>query len=326
MMHRSTNQTELAVSLQNIEMTFQSKGKEPFKVLQNLSFQISKGQVFCLLGPNGSGKTTTINLINGLLRPTKGKVNVLGLNPSQSRRKVLSQIALVPQETALYTDLTAYENLSFHGRYYGVSKQTLPNKIEEMLHLVQLKGREHDKVHTFSGGMQRRLALARALLTEPELLLLDEPTLGVDVQSRNAIWEQIRSLTASGKSVLLTTNYMEEAEALGDQILIMDHGVPLVSGTLQELKQQLNQKTLTFRFDNKEIAEKIARQVASNYKVDINENELKIHLSDVKQAMNIVKSISTQEGNTHDLVNGFELKEPNLQDVFLHFTGRALRD
>ncbi|WP_431030362.1 ATP-binding cassette domain-containing protein [Lysinibacillus sp. LZ02] len=325
-MHQSINQTELAVSLQNIEMTFQSKGKKPFKVLQNLSFQIAKGQVFCLLGPNGSGKTTTINLINGLLRPTKGEIGVLGLNPSQNRRKVLSQIALVPQETALYTDLTAYENLMFHGCYYGVSKQALPNKIEEMIQLVQLKGREHDKVSTYSGGMQRRLALARALLTEPELLLLDEPTLGVDVQSRNAIWEQIRGLASSGKSVLLTTNYMEEAEVLGDQILIMDQGVPLISGTLQELKQQLNQKTLTFRFDRKENAEKFALQVVPNYKFDINENELKIHLSDVEQAMNIVRALSSQKGDTHDLVNGFELKEPNLQDVFLHFTGRALRD
>lgn len=325
-MHQSINQTELAVSLQNIEMTFQSKGRKSFKVLQNLSIQISKGQVFCLLGPNGSGKTTTINLINGLLRPTKGKIDVLGLNPSHNRRKVLNQIALVPQETALYTDLTAYENLLFHGRYYGVSKQALKNKIEEMIQLVQLKGREHDRVSTYSGGMQRRLALARALLTEPELLLLDEPTLGVDVQSRNAIWEQIRSLAASGKSVLLTTNYMEEAEALGDQILIMDHGVPLIAGTLQELKQQLHQKTLTIRFDDKGNAEKFALQVVSNYKITIHGNELKINLSDVDQAMQIVKSLASHEGDTHGIVQGFELKEPNLQDVFLHFTGRALRD
>lgn len=261
-------QNIVVIDMQLVDLIFNKNTTKEFKALESLTMQIKKGQIFCLLGPNGSGKTTTINLINGLLEPTHGEVTVLGMNPNKSKKSVLQKISLVPQETALYNDLTARENLLFHAQYYGVERKSISSKIDEVLKIVQLTHRMNDRVGTFSGGMQRRLALARALLTDPEILLLDEPTLGVDVQSRNAIWEQIRKLASEGKTVILTTNYMEEAEELGEQIFIIDRGKHVVSGSLRELRKQVSQ---------------------------------------------------SQNGQLQN-------NEPNLQDVFLYFTGKALRD
>src|SRR5699024_666926 len=159
-----------------------------FYALKDLNLHISEGKVFCLLGPNGSGKTTTINLINGLNQPTDGNIKVLGLDPIKDMKKIRGMISVVPQETALYNDLSARENLMFHAQYYGLPKSKWHESTDTVLELVGLTNRQHDRVGTYSGGMQRRLALARALLTKPEIMLLDEPTLGVDVQSRNSIW------------------------------------------------------------------------------------------------------------------------------------------
>jgi ABC-2 type transport system ATP-binding protein len=203
--------------------------------LDQLAIRVDAGEVVCLLGPNGSGKTTLVNVLTGLLRPLRGEVSVLGLEPTRQRAPLLARLALVPQETAIYPELTARENLSFHAGYYGLPRASIAGRVAQALELVQLSARADDRAGAFSGGMQRRLALARALMMRPDLLLLDEPTLGVDVQSREAIWTRIRETADAGHAVLLTTNYMEEAQRLGDRIVIIDHGRNIAGGTLAEL-------------------------------------------------------------------------------------------
>jgi ABC-2 type transport system ATP-binding protein len=302
------------------------KGPEPFVALSDLSLTVPKGKVFCLLGPNGSGKTTTINLISGLLTPSQGEVRVFGHVPAKERNEVLSRIAVVPQETALYESLTARENLRFHGRYYGVPADELPKRIEYVLGLVGLVDRSNDRAGTYSGGMQRRLTLARALLTRPQALLLDEPTLGVDVQSRRALWDCVRDLADSGVSILLTTNYMEEAEALADYITILDHGKKIVEGTTVELKSQLAAQSLMLRFRTTAAAQ-YAGEVISRVSrsVKLTAMVVEVGLSDAKDALQVINDVRS-ESLLREELESFEVAEPNLQDVFLQFTGRALRD
>ncbi len=315
-------QEEFVVEINKADLIFNKNNKKEFKALEALDMKIKSGQIFCLLGPNGSGKTTTINLINGLLEPTRGDITVLGMNPSKSRKTVLQKISLVPQETALYNDLTARENLLFHARYYGVNRKFISKRIDNVLGIVQLENRQNDRVGTFSGGMQRRLALARALLTEPEILLLDEPTLGVDVQSRNAIWEQIRTLASVGKTVILTTNYMEEAEELGEQVLIIDKGKPVASGSPNELKRHIGQKQMIIHFTETKYAKQVYDEIAEDYEVTCTRNQLNVNTN----ALNIQFQLLEQLSKYEEYMNHIEYSEPNLQDVFLHFTGKALRD
>ncbi|WDH78173.1 ABC transporter ATP-binding protein [Microbacterium esteraromaticum] len=224
-----------AIDLVGVDVEFKRRRRAPFHALSDLTLRAERGQVTCLLGPNGSGKTTLINVLTGLLTPTVGEVKVLGLIPRQNRRELLSRVAVVPQETALYPELTARENLTFHAGYYGVPRDQQRRRVAEALDLVQLQQRADDRAGTFSGGMQRRLALGKALMMAPDLLVLDEPTLGVDVQSREAIWARIRETAAEGRGVLLTTNYMEEAQRLGDRVIIIDRGRNVAAGTIDEL-------------------------------------------------------------------------------------------
>ena len=224
-----------AVELSRVTVRFRRRKAEPVEAVSGLDLTAESGEVTCLLGPNGSGKTTVVNLLTGLLAATSGHVRVLGLDPRRRRAELLRRIALVPQETSIYPELTARENLAFHAAYYGMPSSQQAARVAEALDLVQLTSRSGDRAGTFSGGMQRRLALARALMMAPDLLMLDEPTLGVDVQSREAIWERIRQCAAEGRAVLLTTNYMEEAQHLGDRIVIIDRGSNVATGTLAEL-------------------------------------------------------------------------------------------
>jgi ABC-2 type transport system ATP-binding protein len=311
------------ITLDQVEMSYLQKNKEKrFYALKNLTFEVHKGEVFCLLGPNGSGKTTTINLVNGLTRPTKGEIRVFDMDPAVKIRNVRQKLSVVPQETALYNDLTAQENLLFHAQYYGVDKSKWSTQIETMLDLVGLSERRYDRVATFSGGMQRRLALARALITSPELILLDEPTLGVDVQSRNSIWNQIRKLASEGKTVFLTTNYMEEADSLADRIIIIDRGEIIVSGTPKELKEQVSDNLLDLYFTNALDAENAASRLGEEIAIVLENNKLSIKVSNKKKALLILQSLKADSSG----IDSFEWKEPTLNDVFLHYTGKQLRN
>src|SRR5579872_611669 len=229
---RAANTASAAIEIIALCKTF---GK--FQAIDHLTLTVRKGEIFGLLGPNGSGKTTTINMISGLMRPTSGEVRVMGFDVRHQTRQVRRILGAVPQETALYEELTAWTNMDFHADLFGIPRGEKKERIMKLLELVQLYDRRDSRVGTFSGGMKRRLALARALLHDPQLIYLDEPTLGVDVQARRAIWDYILSLRDQGKTVLITTNYLEEAQALCERLAIIDHGKLIAVDTPEHLKQ-----------------------------------------------------------------------------------------
>jgi ABC-2 type transport system ATP-binding protein len=204
-----------------------------------VSFSVERGQLVGLLGPNGAGKTTTVSMIAGLVTPDQGTVTIGGVVPSRDDDPVKRRLGLVPQDLALYDELTARANLRLFGSLYGLTSQALDHAIASVLTLVGLADRAGDRVKTFSGGMKRRLNLAAGLLHDPDVLLLDEPTVGVDPQSRNAIFDNLEQLKARGKALLYTTHYMEEAERLADRIVIMDHGRVLADDALSGLRQRM---------------------------------------------------------------------------------------
>ena len=231
-----------AIALRNVTHRFGD-----LYAVNDLSFQVRPGEIFGLLGPNGAGKTTTINLLTGLLRRHGGEVQVLGFDPQTQPRQVRQRIGLVPQETNLYGDLDALDNLWHHAALYCDDLSTVEERIADMLHLMQLWERRHDPVRTFSGGMKRRLALARALLHEPQIVLFDEPTLGVDVQGRHVLWEHVKTQQAQGKTFVISTNDMVEADALCDRLLIIDHGQAIALGGPEQLKSGLRRDIVTLR-------------------------------------------------------------------------------
>lgn len=313
------------MQVDNVDVTFHKRGAEPFRAIKELSFTIPRGTVFCLLGPNGSGKTTMINLLTGLLRPSAGSVRVLGLEPTRQRRELLRRISLVPQETALYAELTGRENLEFHARYYGVPGREVAGRVDHVLGLVGLTDRAKHRSGTYSGGMQRRLALARALLTEPDVLFLDEPTLGVDVQSRQAIWERVAELANDGCTVLLTTNYMEEADKLGREVLIIDRGAMVVRGTPAELKAKVTGEQVELAFDDAERTARARAALAEHDPQALPDGGLAVPIPEQAERLEFLRHVLDRLAAVGG-VTGFRFSEPSLQDVFLHFTGRALRN
>lgn len=280
--------------------------------------------MYGLLGPNGSGKTTAVNLLSGLLRPTGGTVRCEGVDVRTDVAGVRARLGVVPQETALYNDLTAQENLSFHARLYRVPRTARTERIREVLDLVGLTARRDDRAGTFSGGMQRRLALARALLTKPAVVVLDEPTLGVDVQSRIALWERIRQIADEGGTVLLTTNYMEEAQALADNVAI-DHGALVTTGTPAALRSQLGQTFIELQVDHLSPADRRAvGDLPGISAAHWRENgTVSLSADGRPETLGTTLAWFAQPGRRAQLLG---VREPDLNDVFLTLTGKALRD
>lgn len=313
----------LAVECKAVTMRFHRPGLDPLIALDRLTLQIERGQVFGLLGPNGSGKTTTVNLLCGLLKPTAGQAFVQGVAVTANIARVRAMLGVVPQETALYNDLTGYENLLFHARLYNLPRRDQATRIAEVLDLVGLTARQRDRVGTYSGGMQRRLALARALLTRPDLVILDEPTLGVDVQSRAALWERIRQIAGEGKTVLLTTNYMEEAQALADRLAILDQGRLIAQGTPAALRNQVSQTLIEIEADFTPEQRQTITQLPSISAVKWQNSHAQLMTLDSSHAMPIVMAWLQANQITPRAIT---LRQPDLNDVFLQLTGRALRD
>lgn len=313
------------IRLTDASVVFAGRDRDVCAV-DRLHLEVERGTVFCLLGPNGSGKTSVINLLNGLLRPATGTVSVLGTDPVEDRHGVLSRIALVPQETALYEQLTGYGNLRFHADYYGVPIAVREDRVTRVLDLVGLRAAASDRVSSYSGGMRRRLMLGRALLTDPELVILDEPTLGVDVQSRQAIWARIRALADEGRTVFLTTNYMEEAEALGRSMMIIDSGVCVASGTPTELRDQVARPHLVLRFLDDASRDRVGERLSDGFGYRAADAELRVQPPDGEAPAVFLLEVLGRLHGMEGAVTGIELAEPSLQDVFLHYTGEDLRD
>ena len=285
-----------------------------------LSFSVTPGEIYGILGPNGSGKTTAISQIMGLLAPDSGEIEVLGLDPARAWREVRRRIGLVPQETALYPELSARMNLEFHASLYLRSMRGVSRRIAEILDLVDLSARAGDLVRTYSGGMKRRLAIGRALMHEPEILVLDEPTLGVDVQGTNTIWEYIRSLASAGKTILLTTNVMSEADYLCDRLLIIDHGRRVVSGSPDELKTELGEREIVMALEEEVDPASLEAIVGGSF----NRRGLTVTVAAEHGKDDLVALMARLP--TDFPLSSIEMKKPRLDDVFLHHTGRSLRE
>lgn len=308
-----------------IEIVRLTKRFRNFTAVDDLSLVVKYGEIFGLLGPNGSGKTTIINIVSGLSKPSSGQVKVLGQDILKDTRIVYAALGVVPQETALYEELSAWTNMSLHADLYGVQGPNRNSRINEMLNLVQLYERRGSRVSTFSGGMKRRLALARALLHNPRLLYLDEPTLGVDVQSRRAIWDYILNLRQRGKTILLTTNYLEEANALCDRIAIIDHGKLVVLDRPMELKRRYGDTVMEIETEStisSQLFEEL-HNIAGISGVIQNDKIVKIAMSgNESSATGKLITLVTQESN----IRRISQREPNLEEVFLSLTGSSLRD
>jgi ABC-2 type transport system ATP-binding protein len=293
--------------------------------VDDVSFQVAPGETYGLLGPNGAGKTTTIRLVCGLLSADGGEVTVAGLPVSTVARKAKAQIGYVPQDVSLYPDLTARENLAFFGRLYRLRRAALRERVDEVLDLIDLTDRADDRVETFSGGMRRRLNIGASLLHRPRLLILDEPTVGVDPQSRHAIMESIQALGSAGVSVLYTTHYMEEAERLCDRVGIIDHGRLIAEGTHRELVSRVGGKDrITLSADGSLAAfADQCRSMEGIERVDVTESTVHILAVDGRSRLPRVLETATRTGTS---VRSVEVDEPDLEAVFLHLTGTALRE
>jgi len=305
-----------------IEMIDLSKSFGTFQAIDHLSLTVQRGEIFGLLGPNGSGKTTTINMISGLSVPTSGEVRVFGYDVRHDVRKIHQLLGAVPQETALYEELTAWANMDFHADIFGIPRKEKKERITRMLKLVQLEDRKDSRVGTFSGGMKRRLALGRALLHDPQLIYLDEPTLGVDVQARRAIWDYILLQREQGKTVLITTNYLEEAQILCDRLAIIDHGKLIAVDTPAHLKQIYGGSVIELETIDQSTAADQIRAIEGVEEVRQDGNHLTITTQGVSSIVPQVIAIIAQKDELRDI----NVREPNLDEIFLRLTGTALRD
>lgn len=305
-----------------IEMIDLCKQFGTLRAVDHLSLSVEPGEIFGLLGPNGSGKTTIINMLSGLSVPTSGQVHVLGYDVRRNARQVRHLLGAVPQETALYEELSAWDNLAFHADLFGVPRREKKARITAILELVHLLDRKDARVNTFSGGMKRRLAIGRALLHHPRLLYLDEPTLGVDVQARWAIWDYLLTLREQGKTVLLTTNYLEEAQALCDRLAILDHGKLLAVDTPAHLRQLYGARVIEMETSTMSRAIKELRSVAGVKEVRQQGVRLKITTGGTDNLLPRLINIVSRDGPLSDIT----VREPTLDDIFLRLTGRFLRD
>lgn len=293
--------------------------------VDGVSFSVVEGETYGLLGPNGAGKTTTISMVSGLLRPDAGRVDVLGEEMKVGTVAARAAVGLVPQELAIYPDLTADENLKFFGALYGLSGKALAERIDLVLSVVGLTDRRSDRTSEYSGGMKRRLNIGIGLLHSPRLLILDEPTVGVDPQSRNAILEAVEQLSVEGMAIIYTTHYMEEAERLCDRVGIIDEGRLVAEGTHRQLVAQvgsLDRVALRGRGDLTGVSALLG-EVDGVVSASVTEEGVDVL---AQNAAGLLPALLAVAGEADMSVTGVEVIEPDLEAVFLHLTGKALRD
>ena len=295
------------------------------KAVQGISFNVSQGEILSLLGPNGAGKTTAISILSCLLRPDEGDARIMGHSIISEPNEVKRVLGVVPQEIALYEDLTARENLTFWGKMYDLRGSALKQRVEEVLDIIGLQDRANERVGKYSGGMKRRVNIGVALLHKPKVIYMDEPTVGIDPQSRRNILDSVVSLKDQGMTVLYTTHYMEEAEELSNHIAIMDHGKLMAYGTNEELMKLVGQQTrinLILNVDAARVIE-IWRTLEGVTRVSVDDGKVSVLVED----SNIVlPRLFESAAKLSARITSVDIQEPNLEAVFLHLTGRALRD
>ncbi|MDD5133499.1 MAG: ATP-binding cassette domain-containing protein [Candidatus Nanoarchaeia archaeon] len=307
-----------------IEIKNLTKRFDKVLAVDNISFSVKQGEIFGFLGPNGAGKTTTLSMLATLLSPTKGKASVNGFDIEKQRDNVRHSIGMVFQDPTLDEELTAYENMDFHGRLYNVPKNERKKKIIELLQLVELDKKKNDLVKTFSGGMRRRLEIARGLLHEPKVLFLDEPTLGLDPQTRNKIWAHIKVLNKEKNvTIILTTHYMDEADKLCDRIAIIDNGKIVAINTSANLKNKIGGDIITIGTNEREKLLNILKKYKFCKSFKEHNSSLTINVEHAEtRVAEIVKLADRNKITIHTLA----INKPTLEDVFLYYTGKTIRE
>jgi len=312
-----------------MENAVEVKGLKKFykdiKAVNGVDFSIQSGEIFSLLGPNGAGKTTTINVLTGLFPPNAGDAVIFGHSIKKEPLKAKALMGVVPQEIALYEDLSARENLVFWGKLYGLRGKPLQTRVDEVLELIGLRDRQRQRVSKYSGGMKRRVNIGIALLHLPKLVVMDEPTVGIDPQSRRHIMDNVLALNKQGMTVLYTTHYMEEAQELSDHIAIMDQGKIVASGTHAELVKLVGEQDrveLTLSQDGDKVL-KEWKKVKGVSKVDQDGERITLLATDSNAVLPDLFRIANQ---FNARISSIAIHEPNLETVFLHLTGKALRD
>jgi len=308
---------------QALEVVGLEKRYGPLEALRQVSFHVQEGEMFGLLGPNGAGKTTLTSIVAGLVCPTAGSVRLFGQEVHYEDREARRSLGLVPQELALYGELTAQENLAFFGELYGLDGDRLRRRVQAVLDAIGLADRARHRVSTFSGGMKRRLNLGCALVHEPRLLLLYEPTVGVDPQSRNAIFEEIRRLNSLGTTIVYTSHYLEEVQSLCTRIGILDHGKLVACDTLTGLLALLPAE-IVVRVEpaSAELLQGL-EQLPGVRRMELRNGRAHLECGDLKGVLfQMMKTLDARGGRPVEL----QIREPSLERVFLHLTGEALRD
>jgi ABC-2 type transport system ATP-binding protein len=306
------------VSIHNLSKYFNG-----LAAVDDISFSVEEGEVFGFLGPNGAGKTTTLSMLSTLLEPSSGDATVNGYDILTERDSVRKSIGIVFQDQSLDEELTAYENMDFHGWLYNVPGDVRRQRILELLKLVELDDRKDDLVKTFSGGMRRRLEIARGLLHEPKVLFLDEPTLGLDPQTRNHIWEYIKKLNEEKHTtIIVTTHYMEEADRLCNRIAIIDHGKIIALDTSDKLKETLGGDVITIESpDSKRVISLVEKLP---WFKSAKEHDNLVTLNVVEASRNVVEIMTLLPQNGIKVLS-LKIHNPTLEDVFLHYTGKTIR-
>jgi ABC-2 type transport system ATP-binding protein len=309
-----------AVEVKNLKKSFGS-----LQAVDGADFAAEKGEIFSLLGPNGAGKSTIISMLSGLLAADEGALSIMGYAVDKNPQEAKSSLGVVPQDIALYPDLSARENLSFWGKMYGLRGAALKTRVDEILEIIGLTERQKDRVGKFSGGMKRRVNIGAALLHKPDVIIMDEPTVGIDPQSRRHILDNVKALNQQGMTVLYTTHYMEEAAELSDHIAIMDQGKIIAFGTHAELIKLVGEQTridLTINTESSAIFDQW-RAVDGVSRIDADNGLVSLLVDDSNLVLPRLFDVAAE---VNVRITSVDIQEPNLETVFLHLTGRALRD
>lgn len=309
-----------AISVTNLRKTFGD-----FVAVEDVSFEAEQGEILSLLGPNGAGKSTTISILSGLFPPTAGEAAIMGQSITQEPEAAKAHLGMVPQDIALYPDLSARENLLFWGKMYGLRGDGLKSRVDEVLEIIGLADRQKDHVGKFSGGMKRRVNIGAAMLHQPKVIIMDEPTVGIDPQSRRHILDNVKELNQKGMTVLYTTHYMEEAAELSDHIAIMDKGRIIAYGSHAELIQLVGEKTRLDITINTETTKILPAWEKTEGVASIDSSDGKI-LALVDDSNTVLPKMFEAASQAQVRITSVDIQEPNLEMVFLHLTGRALRD
>lgn len=313
------------LDVHNLEKKFGS-----FHAVNDISFVVEKGEAFGLLGPNGAGKSTSIHMISGLFPPSAGEIYVAGHSMIRKPKVAQRHLGIVPQDIALYPTMSARENLQFWGKMYGLESKGLRQRVDEVLEIVGLTDRAKDRIETFSGGMKRRINIGAAILHHPDLLIMDEPTVGIDPQSRNHILDTVKQLNETGMTIMYTSHYMEEVEFLCSRIGIIDHGKLIAIGSIKELREKIGNRSriiLTLRapVEEEDFIPHVcgALQIDCSNDIGLENDKIIVFHTEPQMILSDLVHVVAQKGA---IITAVHIVEPNLESVFLHLTGRSLRE